>query len=260
MKKAIIYFFYFAAIQVIASAICGVIFNFVIKGLSDNKPLLLIVSAVLSAVVTITLFLWKKYTVVSPKYIRTGPWIVFIFAALVSIGTIIPSDFLQEQFPELPDIVKEELTMIIKSPYGFFVVGLLAPFCEELVFRGAVLHSLLEWSKTRIGWMGNHWSMILLSALLFAIIHFNPAQMPHAFLVGTLLGWMYYRTGSILPGVALHWTNNSIAYIYSNILPDPNAHIITLLGSQQKVILALIYSLCILLPSIYMLNKQMKRA
>ena len=260
MKKAIIYFFYFAAIQVIASAICGVIFNFVIKGLSDNKPLLLIVSAVLSAVVTITLFLWKKYTVVSPKYIRTGPWIVFIFAALVSIGTIIPSDFLQEQFPELPDIVKEELTMIIKSPYGFFVVGLLAPFCEELVFRGAVLHSLLEWSKTRIGWMGNHWSMILLSALLFAIIHFNPAQMPHAFLIGALLGWMYYRTGSILPGVALHWANNSIAYVLCNILPDPNAKLITLLGSQQKVILALIYSLCILLPSIYMLNKQMKRA
>lgn len=102
--------------------------------------------------------------------------------------------------------------------------------------------------------------MIFLSALLFAIIHFNPAQMPHAFLVGTLLGWMYYRTGSILPGVALHWANNSIAFVLCNILPDPDAHLITLLGSQQKVIMALIYSLCILLPSIYMLNKQMKRA
>jgi membrane protease YdiL (CAAX protease family) len=237
-----------------------VIFNKVIKGLSGNTSLLLIVSAVVSAAITIALFLWKKYTVVSPKYIRTGPWIVFIFAVLASIGAIIPSDFLQEQFPELPDIVKEELTMIIRSPYGFFVVGLLAPCCEELGFRGAVLHSLLEWSKTRIGWVGNHWSMILLSALLFAIIHFNPAQMPHAFLIGILLGWMYYRTGSILPGVALHWTNNSIAYIFGNILPDPDAHLITLLGSQQKVILALIYSLCILLPSIYMLNKQMKRA
>lgn len=260
MKKALIYFFYFAAIQVIVSGICGVIFNFMFKGLSGNTSLLLIVSAVVSAAITIALFLWKKYTLVSPKYIRTWPWMVFIFAVLASIGTIIPSELFQEQLPELPNVVKEELTMIMKSPYGFFVVGLLAPFCEELVFRGAILHSLLDWSKERIGWLSNHWTMIFLSALLFAIIHFNPAQMPHAFLVGTLLGWMYYRTGSILPGVALHWANNSIAFVLCNILPDPDAHLITLLGSQQKVIMALIYSLFILLPSIYMLNKQMKRA
>ena len=260
MKKALIYFFYFAAIQVIVSGICGVIFNFMFKGLSGNTSLLLIVSAVVSAAITIALFLWKKYTLVSPKYIRTWPWMVFIFAVLASIGTIIPSELFQEQLPELPNVVKEELTMIMNSPYGFFVVGLLAPFCEELVFRGAILHSLLDWSKERIGWLSNHWTMIFLSALLFAIIHFNPAQMPHAFLVGTLLGWMYYRTGSILPGVALHWANNSIAFVLCNILPDPDAHLITLLGSQQKVIMALIYSLCILLPSIYMLNKQMKRA
>lgn len=260
MKNSFIYFFYFAAIQVIVSGICGVLFNFVFKGLSDNTSLLLIVSSVLSAAITIALFLWKRYTLVSPKYIRTRPWIVLIFAALASIGTIIPSELFQEQLPELPNVVQEELTMIMKSPYGFFVVGLLAPFCEELVFRGAILHSLLEWSKKRVGWTSNHWTMILLSALLFAIIHFNPAQMPHAFLIGALLGWMYYRTGSILPGVALHWANNSIAYVLCNILPDPNAKLITLLGSQQKVILALIYSLFILLPSIYMLNKQMKRA
>jgi uncharacterized protein len=260
MKKALIYFVYFAAIQVIVSGLCGVIFKEVIKGLSDNTSLLLIVSAVVSAVITIALFLWRKYAVVSPNYMRTWPWMVFIFAVLTSIGTIIPSELFQEQFPDLPNIVQEELIMIMKSPYGFFVVGLLAPFCEELVFRGAILRSLLGWSKERIGWLGNHWTMILLSALLFAIMHFNPAQMPHAFLVGILLGWMYYRTGSILPGVALHWANNSIAYVLCNVLPNPDAHLIILLGSQHNVIMAFIYSLFILLPSIYMLNKQMKRA
>ena len=88
----------------------------------------------------------------------------------------------------------------------------------------------------------------------------NPAQMPHAFVIGLLLGWMYWRTGSILPGVAYHWANNSMAYILYNIYPNPDIKLIDVLGSQQHVLMAMGFSLLILLPAIFQLNIWMKRA
>jgi membrane protease YdiL (CAAX protease family) len=260
MKKAFIYVVYFAAIQAAVTGIGGIILQFNGDKSVMGNTTYLIAATIISSILTIALFLWRKFSIVSPKYMRTQPWMVLIFSVLVSVGTLVPSEWLQEQLPDLPDLVKEQMTMLLKSPYGFFVIGLLAPFCEELVFRGAVLRSLLEWSKQKSGWLNNHWTMIAISAILFALIHFNPAQMPHAFLIGLLLGWLYYRTGSILPGIALHWTNNSIACLLNAVYPDPYAHLDVLLNGEQNVIQALIYSMLILLPSLYMLNKLMKRA
>jgi membrane protease YdiL (CAAX protease family) len=88
----------------------------------------------------------------------------------------------------------------------------------------------------------------------------NPAQMPHAFLIGILLGWMYYRTDSIIPGVIYHWVNNSIAYLLFAFYPDPNIKMIDLFGgSQRTTVMAVAFSLCILLPAIYQLNLRMKK-
>jgi len=102
---------------------------------------------------------------------------------------------------------------------------------------------------------------IVISALLFALVHVNPAQMPHAFLCGLLLGWMYYRTDSVVPGVIFHWVNNTIAYILYNVLPDPNAPLIEIFkGGENTVHLALLFSLCILVPAILQLNLRMHKA
>jgi lipopolysaccharide export LptBFGC system permease protein LptF len=41
----------------------------------------------------------------------------------------------------------------------------------------------------------------------------NPAQIPFATLLGMIFGWLYYRTGSMLPGIVGHILNNSLACI-----------------------------------------------
>ena len=101
--------------------------------------------------------------------------------------------------------------------------------------------------------------MIAVSAALFSLIHMNPAQMPHAFIIGLLLGWMFYRTGSIVPAVAFHWTNNTIAYILFKLYPDTDLRLVDILGTQRKVGAAVIFSLFILLPALYQLHLRMKR-
>ena len=142
--------------------------------------------------------------------------------------------------------------MIMKDRWGYFVVGLLAPLAEEMVFRGAILRSLLRWKQ-------NPWVGIAISALLFAVVHMNPAQMPHAFLIGLLLGWMYWRTDSIVPGVVYHWVNNTVAYILYNIYPDPDLTLVEMFGSEQKVLMALGFSLLIFLPSLFQLNQRLAK-
>ena len=195
-----------------------------------------------------------RWTQVSRSYVRSRPWAVLFWCALAAAGAVIPSTWLQEQMPELPNFAEQEFDMILKDRWGYLAVGLLAPVCEELVFRGAVLRSLLRWA-------GHHWVAIAISALLFALVHANPAQMPHAFVIGLLLGWLYYRTDSVVPGVVYHWVNNSIAYVVYNLYPDPSLRLIDILGgSQRSVAAAVLFSLFILLPSLYQLNLRLRKA
>ena len=44
--------------------------------------------------------------------------------------------------------------------------------------------------------------------------------MPHAMLMGILLGWLTMRTRSIIPAIIIHWLNNSFAFIAFQIWPE----------------------------------------
>lgn len=254
MKNALIYLIVFVAVQLGIGSGVNEIWKLA-SGSPDINPTMLIVSMSATSIVTLAVFLTARWAPVSKSYVRSRPWTVLVWSSLAALGAIVPSSWLQEQMPDLPNVMNDVFNMILRDRWGYLAVGLLAPVAEELVFRGAILRSLLAWKPER------HWLGIVVTALLFALVHGNPAQMPHAFLVGLLLGWMYYRTGSIVPCVAYHWVNNTLAYIIYNMMPDPNAQLLTLFGgSQLRVILALVFSLCILVPSIIQLNASMKKA
>ena len=252
MKNALIYTVIFGAIQVVVSFIVQGIWTLVMgKDTVMNATGLIITMAVFS-ILTMAVFLLAKWSVVSRHWVRTRPWFVLFWCVVAALGVIVPSVWLQEHMPELPNVVEGEFDMIMKDRWGYFVVGLLAPLAEEMVFRGAILRSLLRWKQ-------NPWVGIAISALLFAVIHMNPAQMPHAFLIGLLLGWMYWRTDSIVPGVVYHWVNNTVAYILYNIYPDPDLTLVEMFGSEQKVLMALGFSLLIFLPSLFQLNQRLAK-
>lgn len=252
MKNALIYTVIFGAIQVVVSFIVQGIWTLVMgKDTVMNATGMIITMAVFS-ILTMAVFLLAKWSVVSRHWVRTRPWFVLFWCVVAALGAIVPSVWLQEHMPELPNMVEGEFDMIMKDRWGYLVVGLLAPLVEEMVFRGAILRSLLQWKP-------NPWVGIAISALLFAVVHMNPAQMPHAFLVGLLLGWMYWRTDSIVPGVVYHWVNNTVAYILYNIYPDPDLTLVEMFGSEQKVLMALGCSLLIFLPSLFQLNQRLAK-
>ena len=253
MIKAIIYTLVFGVIQALMLPLIGAIQRLMGMEVSQQNATNMIIAMTASSIVVLALFLYFRWAEVSRSYVQSRPWATLFWCALAAMGAIIPSQCLQELMPKLPNIVEEEFDMILRDRWGYFAIGLLAPVCEELVFRGAVLRALLRWTP-------RHWLAIAISALLFALIHANPIQMPHAFLVGLLLGWLYYRTDSIVPGIVYHWVNNTIAYVVYNFYPDPQMELIDLFGSQRTVAAAVLFSLLILLPALYQLNLRLRKA
>ena len=251
MKKALAYTLVFLGIQMLAGGVVALVCDQLL-GKSSTDVTTIILSTAAAGIVTIIVFLAAKWSVVSRHWVQTRPWFVLFWCVLAALGVLIPSSWLQEQMPELPNFAEDAFDMILQDRWGYFVVGLLAPFSEELVFRGAVLKALLQWKQ-------NPWVGICISAVLFALIHMNPAQTPHAFLIGLLLGWLYYRTDSIVPGVVYHWVNNTVAYVLYNFYPDPDMTLLDLFGSQRTVLMALFFSLCIFLPALYQLNLRLKK-
>ncbi len=254
MFKAISYTLIFGGIQLLSAGLVTLCVKFFGGEELLSSPYVSIASMALFAIITSFVFIKSKWIEVSRDYLLTKPRMVILWSVLAAIGAVIPSTATQELLPELPNIVEAELSALMNATGGYFILALLVPLVEEIVFRGAVLRALLAWKPN------NPWGMIAISALLFALMHMNPAQMPHAFVIGLLLGWMFYRTNSIVPSVTFHWANNTIAYILFKFYPDPDTHLIDIFGTQRNVAAAVVFSLFILVPAIYQLHLWMRRA
>jgi len=88
------------------------------------------------------------------------------------------------------------------SPWLIYLgVVLVAPLCEELLFRGVLL-------STYQGRLGAH--AIWLVGILFAFLHPSLDQAFGAFFIGLLAGWVVYRTRSLWAGVLLHAGSNFV--------------------------------------------------
>ena len=263
MLKALLYLFVFLGILFTVQTLVLTAYIIIYGQPSFSLPAWWnVIIMVTYSLVTMVVFLFSRWFKPSRSYVQSRPWAVLVWSGVAALGAIIPSMSLQDLLPEwtgwakdIADQTELQLSELMQlGPVGYLVIALLPPVVEEMVFRGAVLRSLLDWKPQR------QWLMIALSALIFALIHINPAQMPHAFLIGLLLGWMYARTRSIVPGVVYHWVNNSAAYALYHLGQNPE-HVSDLFGPTQTVVLlAVVFSFCILVPALFQLNQRMQTA
>lgn len=97
------------------------------------------------------------------------------------------------------------LDQISKDPSVMLVMAvIMAPIFEEIVFRGIILKGLLNNKVSPL-------KAIVFSALIFGLVHGNPWQFTGAFLLGLVLGLVYYKTKSLLLPVLLHGFNNLVS-------------------------------------------------
>jgi membrane protease YdiL (CAAX protease family) len=83
--------------------------------------------------------------------------------------------------------------------------GLVAPVVEELFYRGLLLRSL---ERSMSGG-----AALVVSALVFAAIHFELLLLPGLFLAGLIFGWLVQRSGRLGPGIFAHIGFNSLTIV-----------------------------------------------
>ncbi len=118
---------------------------------------------------------------------------------------------------------------IVSTPFPvmLFMIGIFGPFCEEFVFRGVIYRSYRrsgDWNdNTRYKTLrGNGISAMLLSSLLFGLMHMNFNQAVYAFAIGIFLVLLVEAAGSLWASVFCHMFFNScqvvLMYASQNML------------------------------------------
>ena len=154
-------------------------------------------------------FKYVKFNLISFKEIplkTIGLSIPFIVAGMVFIN-------LCSEFLGLPDMMQDTFLAMSRNIFGIISITVMAPLVEELLFRGAIQGYMLRKGMKPL-------NAILIASAIFGIVHMNPIQIPFAFAIGMIFGWLYYRTGSVVPGIIGHFINNSIACLQMATLTE----------------------------------------
>lgn len=77
---------------------------------------------------------------------------------------------------------------------------------EEFALRGVTMQPLRKYGD---------WFAILMSALVFALMHGNMVQVPFAFIAGIALGFAVIKSGTLWTGIIIHFLNNASSVLQS---------------------------------------------
>ena len=146
-------------------------------------------------------------------------WQVVVITVVLTYATMASADYINylnfkftTSTPGMKafyDKIVEMLGQMTGGPFwsSFLLAAIFAPIFEEWLCRGMILRGLL--TRMKPAWA------IVVSALFFAVIHMNPWQALNAFIIGIIMGYVYYKTGSLILTMIIHFVNNGTAVVLS---------------------------------------------
>lgn len=201
--------------SLLCTTIPGIVLTIASKliGYSTDDPLNYIFTT-LAGLGLLLLWLKRKYLINLKSMFSKEKISIIIFIPIVFIiiglGILLSeiSNFTTRVLPMSDFWLKIFSTMAGEgfAPWkGILAVVVIAPIVEEIILRGMVLRGFLKHYSVR--------KSILLSALLFGLLHMNPWQFISAFAAGIILGYLYEKTNSIITTIFAHALNNSMGFI-----------------------------------------------
>ena len=150
----------------------------------------------------------KKVGITSSRFnfeFSTPKIILLVLVTVIAIQTGIISPIVGSL--PMPDFIKKIFLKFAgyTGVFSFITIVIAAPILEELIFRGIILKGLLtKYSPIK---------SIIISSLLFGIVHLNPWQFISAMIIGVFSGWIYYKTQKLTLSIIIHMVNNLFAFI-----------------------------------------------
>jgi len=226
---------------------------------------------IIPAFIIAYIFHSKSATYLKFKQVTIRPIILTIIILLASLPIINSLGVLNEgmQFPEwLQEIEnwmkeQEEKAEVITQAFLqmnsvgslvfiIFMIGILPAIGEELIFRGILQRLFAEWTKNI------HWGIII-AATLFSAMHMQFYGFFPRLILGILLGYLFYWSGSIWVPMLGHFINNTTAVIVYYFYADEMTKEIENFGANQGSFIFLVLGIAIVTPLLYLFYKENKK-
>lgn len=179
-------------------------------------------------------------------------FLMMVCLSIITFSVSICTDFLIELI-HLPDLYSAEVSKLFQISWlGFISLVILPAFFEETLLRGIILEQFLKRYSSA--------AAILLSALLFGLMHINPSQVLGGFIGGCFLGWVYTRTGNLKYCILIHFVNNGIAWVELKLNSNFQQSAITLfLNHLQTSLPAFLIAAFVCLIGVFMIGRMMHK-
>lgn len=217
--KCFLYFLVFLLIPSLFNIVFGAWMDLACTGLpediekvkTDNATLMVMLGYITTVVIFTVLFAIKKPNIFKATSINKIKPRIMVNSALLGIGMLgifqavvmligkIAPKWLETQNAHSASILNGYMWVAV------IYTVIVAPICEELVFRGLMLSALKGKAPK--------WAGIVAVAIVFGLIHSFPIGFIYAFSLGLLLGWLYYFTGSLIPCIIVHSLFNATNYL-----------------------------------------------
>lgn len=111
----------------------------------------------------------------------------------------------------LPENMQYSSEETFRIPFAVSLIGygFVAPFAEEICFRGILFYYLKKWIKAPLA--------IFISALLFGLYHGNIMQGLYAFVMAVFMAFLVHKTGALSASILFHMVSNLTVTLYSQI-------------------------------------------
>lgn len=129
-------------------------------------------------------------------------FVIILWGTIMVLATGVVIEPLLNLFPET--YLDRLGNIMAAGGWMMFTSIVIAPIMEEILFRGILQDALMRKYGVFVG--------ILIASAVFGIVHLIPQQVVNAFMIGIVLGYIYYRTGALLPVILIHCINNAISY------------------------------------------------
>ena len=127
-------------------------------------------------------------------------FVLYLFNCLID-------PIIENIFPTSDAVYQETVSVLKESPItGFIEVCIIAPITEEILMRGFVLGMLKKIYHVGLA--------LLVSTVLFALLHFNMVQTLPALVSGFLFGLLYIKTESVVTTILAHGLYNLLAFYF----------------------------------------------
>ena len=153
------------------------------------------------------LMMTGKFGVKSPITIQQVKQILAIIGITICLSVALNNIISMSPLVSMSEEYQNANDAFYGSTLGWELLGsaLITPLLEELLHRGVVYGRL----RRRM----TMWPAVVISALVFAILHFNIVQFTYAFLLGIVFALFVEKTGKVYPAVIAHVVANGIAVI-----------------------------------------------